>query len=102
MLMFEAVFKKYREKDPSGKINDLYLILSDVLGCDESSALDEMFKILYLILKRNPLNIYGVKKEELAVFAKSVVQNQGRLLANNYTSLSEDEMLEIYESVFDK
>lgn len=102
MLMFEAVFKKYREKDPSGKINDLYFILSNVLCCDKEDALDEMFKLLDLILKRNPLNTYGVKKEELAVFAKSVIQNQGRLLTNNYTPLSEDEMLEIYESVFDK
>ncbi|MDY5277582.1 MAG: hypothetical protein SPH06_06950 [Erysipelotrichaceae bacterium] len=48
------------------------------------------------------MNTYGVKKEELLEFAKSVIQNQGRLLANNYTSLSENEMLEIYESVFDK
>ena len=80
----------------------MYLILSDVLGCDSDSALDKMFKLLDLILKRNPLNTYGVKKEELLEFAKSVIQNQGRLLANNYTSLSEDEMLEIYESVFDK
>lgn len=102
MLMFEAVFKKYREKDPSGKINDLNFVLSNVLCCDKEDSLDEMFKLLDLILKRNPLNTYGVKQEELAVFAKSVIQNQGRLLANNYTSLSEDEMLEIYESVFDK
>lgn len=40
--------------------------------------------------------------EELPEFVKSVIEGQQRLLNNNYVELSSDDMIEIYNNVYDK
>lgn len=48
------------------------------------------------------MSSYGIKKEELPEFVKSVIEGQQRLLNNNYVDLSSDDMIEIYNNVYDK
>ena len=49
---------------------------------------------------RKPLHEFGIKEDELREFAQGVIKGQQRLLSNSYVQLSEDEMVEIYKSVF--
>ena len=60
-------------------------------------ALDEF---LGKILEKKPLSEYGMTKDQVAEFAKSTVDNQQRLLANNYVPLTEAEIAEIFENLY--
>lgn len=101
-LMFESVYNKYYEKDPNGHIQDFFEVVSEILGVEKEDALKALFALTNQILKRKPLSSYGIKKEELPEFVKSVIEGQQRLLNNNYVDLSSDDMIEIYNNVYDK
>ena len=57
-------------------------------------------KLLDQILPKRPLREYGVTREDLPVFAHSVVTEQGRLMANNFVPLDEARVLKIYQELF--
>lgn len=99
-LMFAAVFKKYKEKAPVGKINRLEEILAQLLGTTPDQALDALYELMEVVLKRRDLREYGVKEEELVTFTDSVIEEQQRLLNNNYVFLDRDDMIEIYKSCY--
>jgi len=99
-LMFAAVFKKYKEKAPVGKINKLEEIFAEVLNVEAGDALNELYKLMEVILKRKDLREYGVKEEELTTFTDSVIIGQQRLLRNNYVALTREDMIEIYKSCY--
>lgn len=101
-LYFESVYNKYYEKDPNGRIQDFFEVVSEILDVEKEDALKALFALTNQILERKPLSSYGIKKEELSEFVKSVIEGQQRLLNNNYVELSSDDMLEIYENVYDK
>ena len=61
---------------------------------------DELEKLLDQILPKRPLREYGVTREDLPVFAHSVVIEQGRLMANNFVPLDEARVLKIYQELF--
>ena len=52
------------------------------------------------ILPKRPLREYGVTREDLPVFAHSVVTEQGRLMGNNFVPLDEARVLKIYQELF--
>ena len=52
------------------------------------------------VLESAPLEEFGVKKSDLPIFANDVIKTQQRLLKNNYVELSEEQILEIYESAY--
>ncbi len=99
-LVFAAVFHKYKEKEPGGRLAGLAMLLSDCLNVPETEALDALFAMVDEILPRKPLRDYGIPHGQLALFAESVLKNQTRLLKNNYVPLSREDMLAIYESVY--
>lgn len=99
-LMFAAVFKKYKEKAPVGKINRLEEILAEILGTTPEQALDALYELMEVVLKRRDLKEYGVKEEELITFTDSVIEGQQRLLKNNYVFLDRDDMIDIYKSCY--
>ena len=101
-LMFESVYNKYYEKDPYGRIQDFFEVLSGIFGVENEEVLKALFTLTNQILERKPLNSYGVKKEDLPEFVKSVIEGQQRLLNNNYVELSGNDMLEIYNNVYDR
>ena len=43
---------------------------------------------------------YGMTEDQVAPFAKSTVDNQQRLLGNNYVFLSEEEIAEIFANLY--
>lgn len=98
--MFTGVLKNYMELRRDGEIAVLNQYLADLLGCMPDVVYDELEKLLDQILPKRPLREYGVTREDLPVFAHSVVTEQGRLMANNFVPLDEARVLKIYQELF--
>jgi len=98
--MFTGVLKNYMELRRDGEIAVLNQYLADLLGCMTNVVYDELEKLLDQILPKRPLREYGVTREDLPVFAHSVVTEQGRLMANNFVPLDEARVLKIYTELF--
>lgn len=99
-LMFAPVMKKYKELQPTGRINDLEALIAETLGCHAEESLEVLYSLMDEVLKSEPLKNFGVKESDLPVFARDVIKTQQRLLKNNYIPLTEEQVLEIYKSVF--
>ena len=99
-LMFADVMRKYQEKKPIGKLNQLEELLGAELDTEPVFALETLYKLMDEVLEKGPLHEHGVTADELPVFAKNVIETQQRLLGNNYVELSEDDLLDIYRKAF--
>lgn len=99
-ICFTEVFKMYMRKQPKGKIEIANKVFADVLGCDAANVYDELDKFLGKIIEKKPLKDYGMTADQAAPFAKSTVDNQQRLLGNNYVPLTEAEIKEIFDNLY--
>ena len=99
-LMFADVMRKYQEKKPIGKLNQLEELLGAELDVEPVFSLENLYKLMDEVLGKDPLHEHGVTADELPVFAKNVIETQQRLLGNNYVELSEDDLLDIYRKAF--
>lgn len=98
--MFIEVFKTYYKKNPEGKIKEINKVLAEILGCDMENVYESLSSILDKLLARKPLREYGMKSEEIEIFADNVIAGQQRLLANNYVPLSREEIIAIYKNLY--
>ena len=98
--MFAYVMRKYQQKKPVGKINQLEKLLAAELGTQPVFALNALYELMDDVLKKAPLREHGVPEDELPAFAKSVIETQQRLLGNNYVELTEEDLLNIYQKAF--
>ena len=99
-ICFTAVFKMYMRKQPVGKIEILNKILADIMGCDVASVYDELDAFLGKLIELKPLKEYGMTEDQIKTFAQSTIDNQQRLLANNYVPLSLEEVEEIFAGLY--
>lgn len=99
-LMFTDVMKKYKEKKPIGKLNQLEALLAAYLNVSPENSLEALYDRMEQILHKEPLRMHGIGEEELPLYAKNVIETQQRLLNNNYVELSEEEILSIYQAAF--
>ncbi len=99
-ICFTEVFKMYMRKQPKGKIEIVNKIFADVLGCSEVDVYTALDEFLGKIIEKKPLKEYGMTEDQVAPFAKSTVDNQQRLLGNNYVFLSEEEIAEIFANLY--
>lgn len=97
---FTEVFKVYERKAPEGKMKELKEKLSTLLHCTPDRLFDEIEALLSSLIAKNQLHTYGMKEAEIEGFADAVIATQQRLLANNYTPLTRDEIRDIYKSLF--
>ncbi|MBU5425420.1 4-hydroxybutyrate dehydrogenase [Tissierella pigra] len=97
---FVEVFKTYNRLNPDGKIKDVNKMLADIIGTTAEKVYDELEKILNNLLPKKSLREYGMKEEEIEEFTISVLEKQQRLLANNYTELSRDEIKGVFARLF--
>lgn len=97
---FTQVFKTYMAKKPKGKILEINRILSDILDCDINDVYDEIEKILNEMIQKKPLREYGMTEEQIDVFTETTLENQQRLLANNYVYLSDEEIRKIFADLY--
>ena len=97
---FTEVFKMYMKKDPNGKIAQANKILADILGCDVANVYDELENFLGKIMVKKPLREYGMVEAQIEEFTDSTINNQQRLLNNNYVPLSREELREIFANLY--
>jgi len=98
--IFMGVMNKYLSKKRDGEIEVLNEFLASLLKCDIDVVYQELEKLMNTIIERKPLNGYGVTIEDIAPFTDSVIENQQRLLKNNFTYLSKDDIYNIYKSLY--
>lgn len=98
--LFTGVMMKYMEKKQDGEILALNSYMAGLLGCEVSDVYNALEELLNVILPKKPLREYGMKEEEIESFAASVIENQQRLLANNFVALSQEEIAEIYRKLY--
>jgi 4-hydroxybutyrate dehydrogenase len=99
-ICFTEVFKMYMRKQPVGKIQEANKIFANVLGCAEADVYPALDEFLGKLIELKPLREYGMTEDQVATFAKSTVDNQQRLLGNNYVPLTEEEIAEIFQSLY--
>ena len=98
--LFTGVLKYYNERKPEGKIMLLNQEISKILGCKPKEVYDSLEILLDLFIKRKSLSEYGVKPEELEEFTEIVMNQQQRLMANNYITLEKEDVYKIYKSLY--
>lgn len=98
-VLFTEVLKAYQRLKPEGRIQELKELLAKVLQCKEADIYDALEQLLNNLCVKKQLREYGVKKDELHEFTKSVMDGQQRLMVNNYTELSENEVYGIYQKL---
>jgi 4-hydroxybutyrate dehydrogenase len=99
--MFTGVFEKYMQINPNGAICRLNEIIADVLECEAKDVYEEIEKLLNgAILQKKSLHEYGMTEEMIPEFADSVIENQQRLLGNNYVFLDRSALIDIYTKLF--
>ncbi len=97
---FTEVFKVYESKAPGGQMQVLKEKLSKVMGCTPANLFSEIDALLSALIQKNDLHTYGMKESEIEGFADAVLATQQRLLANNYTPLTRDEIRDIYKTLY--
>lgn len=97
---FTEVFKTYMKKSPNGKIASINKIFAEILECDVDVVYDEIENLLNQLIAKKPLKEYGMSEAQIDEFAKMTVDNQQRLLANNYVSLTDEEIREIFANLY--
>ena len=99
---FTYILGVYASKNPTGSIVELNELYASILGCSAKPA--ELYakvdEVLSCMVAKRPLHEYGMKSEECDLFADSVLATQQRLLGNNYTPLSRDEIANIYKALY--
>jgi 4-hydroxybutyrate dehydrogenase len=100
-IFFCEVFKTYYKKNPNGKIKELNAVVSRILGLKEGDDVyAELAKVLQKMLPLKQLREYGVTESVIEGLADNVFANQQRLLVNNYTPFSRDEIRDIFQSLY--
>ncbi len=98
--IFTGVMKEYMSHKPDGEIAVLNRVLASLLDCGEDAVYERLEELLDQVLHKKPLREYGVKPEDLPVWAESVVENQQRLLKNSFIPMDEELVLKIYRAVY--
>lgn len=98
--MFTGVMKNYMEIKQDGEIAVLNKFIADILGCEVSEVYESLESLLNLLIQKKPLHEYGMKEEEIELFTDSVIENQQRLLNNNFVYLDRDRILKIYRELY--
>lgn len=93
--------KMYAKKAPEGKIKRLNEIFAEVVACESDQNIYDNLEIFCnKVLRKKPLREYGITPEQIDEFADSTINQQQRLLANNYVPLSRDEIREIIANLY--
>ncbi|MCI8320563.1 MAG: 4-hydroxybutyrate dehydrogenase [Dorea sp.] len=95
-----AVFSAYQKMEPDGKLGGLNRFLGGILGCEETEVYDKIDEILSRIIPRKRLRDYGMKQEEIKIFAESVQTSQQRLLNQSYVKMTNEQLEEIYRQLY--
>ncbi len=98
--IFTGVMNKYMTIKQDGQIAELNAFIAGILGCEVADVYVELEKLLDVVLPKKPLHEYGMTEEDIEGFAASVIENQQRLLANNFVPLTQADIAEIYKTLY--
>lgn len=98
--MFTGVMKNYMEIKSDGEIARLNAFIANIIGCDVADVYDKLEELLNIMIPKKALHEYGMKEEEIELFTDSVIENQQRLLKNNFVFLDRDRLLKIYRELY--
>jgi 4-hydroxybutyrate dehydrogenase len=98
--IFTGVMKNYMEIKTDGEIAKLNRFMAEILECPVRLVYEELEKLLNILIPKKALHEYGVTEKQLAEFADSVMENQGRLMANNFVELDRDRVYKIYKELY--
>lgn len=98
--MFTGVMNNYMEIKQDGEIAKLNAFIADILGCDVAQVYPELEKLLNNLIPKKALHEYGMTEAQLWEFTDSVLENQQRLLANNFVPLDRDRIYKIYKELY--
>ena len=87
-------------KNNNTELSKLFEFMSNILECSKDDVLDKLDEVLNTILPKHKLHEYGMKKDMIQSWSKSVVKEQQRLLKNSYMPMSESAIEEVYTSTF--
>ena len=99
-LVHNGIIENYMEIKSDGEIARLNKFMAGILGCDVDVVYEEWEKLLNVMIPKKALHEYGVSEEELEEFTDSVLENQGRLMANNFVKLDRERVYKIYKESF--
>jgi 4-hydroxybutyrate dehydrogenase len=98
--VFAGVMNNYMELKTDGEIAALNGFIAEILGCPVNAVYAELERLLSVIIARKPLSAYGMKEAEIEIFTDSVLENQQRLLANNFVPLDRSRIIKIYREMY--
>ncbi len=98
--IFTGVMKEYMKIKTEGELDNLIHYIADIIGCEKGLIFTELENLLNVILPKKPLRDYGMIEEDIEGFTQSVMENQGRLMANNFVELSAERVRDIYRSLY--
>ncbi len=98
--MFTGVMKNYMEIKSDGEIAKLNAFIADIIGCDVDNVYEALEELLNVLIPKKALHEYGMKESEIEEYTDSVIENQQRLLANNFVPLDRDRILKIYRELY--
>lgn len=98
--LFGKILEIYDEKDPDGELMVFKKLVARITGCEATGAIKYLEELLEKILPLKPLHEYGVKEEDIEIFADSVEENQKRLTSNSYTPWSKELSMRVYRECF--
>ncbi|MGE4531061.1 MAG: 4-hydroxybutyrate dehydrogenase [Acidithiobacillus sp.] len=98
--LFSGVMKNYMELKQDGEIAVLNRYIADLIGCKADEVYDALDKLLGLLIPKKALHEYGMTEQELDLFTDSVLENQTRLLKNNFVPLDRARIRKIYAELF--
>ena len=98
---FTEVFKMYTRKNPEGKIKEATKLIAGFLGCDPAGDVyGELENFLNKLIQKKKLREYGMVEAQIDEFTESTIENQQRLLVNNYVFLEKEEVREIFANLY--
>ena len=98
--MFTGVMKNYMEIRCDGEIDRLNRYMASILECKTAEVYDRLEELLNHMIEKKALHEYGVTECDLEEFTDSVLENQGRLLANNFVPLDKKRIYKIYKELY--
>ena len=84
-------------------LQDLSSLLAGERMIEKLAALntyEELEKLLNTIIQKKSLHEYGMTEAQIDEFTDSVIENQQRLLVNNFVYLDRDRIRKIYTELF--
>lgn len=99
--VFMGVIRKYLREEKNDRLVKLQNHIASILNCGVENVFSELEKLLNKVIEKKSLREYGATPELLAEWAKSVIESQQRLMKNSPMPLKYEDVLEIYETIYE-